>query len=106
MELNKKIEKLLAEKDMSQKTLSEKTGIGVSSISRYVTGEIVPSTVVIKKIAKALDVPTSYLVDDAAESVVKDKKIDFQSLTDIIDQYVKDLSEDEKLKIIQQIAKK
>lgn len=52
----------LEEKGMRAADLAEKTGIGKSAISQYMSGAFKPKQVRTEKIAMALDVPVSYLM--------------------------------------------
>lgn len=56
-ELGYRLYRMMRVKGVTQKELSEKTGISQSSISHYITGKKTPSFYNIDKIAKALDCP-------------------------------------------------
>lgn len=57
-----RIKEALQIKNMKQIELVEKTGIGKSSISTYISGEYEPKQKNLYKIAKALDVDVSWLM--------------------------------------------
>lgn len=57
-----RIKEALQIKNMKQIELVEKTGIGKSSISTYISGEYEPKQKNLYKIAKALDVDISWLM--------------------------------------------
>lgn len=58
----KRIKQALYERGMKQTDLVEKTGIGKSSISTYLSGAYLPKQKNIYKIAKALDVDEAWLM--------------------------------------------
>lgn len=64
MTWKEKVRKLMIERDLNQKQLSELSGINSSSISRYLNTEQKPRMDVIVNIAKALRVDTEYLLDE------------------------------------------
>jgi len=51
-----RIKAILAEKDISQKNLAEKVGLVPNSITRICNNESQPSLLMLRNIAKALDV--------------------------------------------------
>jgi transcriptional regulator with XRE-family HTH domain len=55
------LKKALAQKGMTQKEVAEKAGIGIASMSGYVTGKAFPSIDVIVEIANILDVSIDWL---------------------------------------------
>lgn len=55
-------EAMLKRNRMKQSELSEKTGITVATLSRYINGKRVPKATEIAKIADALDVSCNYLM--------------------------------------------
>lgn len=71
MELNDKIKALRARKGLTQKALSELTGISIRTIINYETYGKVPKNRKNRKaldaLAKALDVDVSYLAQDKKE---------------------------------------
>ena len=50
-----RLHKLLKRKNITQNELSERTGISINCISKYITGRRTPSFYSVDKIAKALD---------------------------------------------------
>lgn len=58
-----KVKKLMEEKGISQKELSEKSGIAPSSVSRYLNGEREPRIDVMINFSKALNVDVETLLD-------------------------------------------
>lgn len=104
-------------RDMKQADLVEKTGIGKSSISTYISGEYEPKQRNIYKIALALDVNESWLMGydvpidrKSTISVTKEEEFllhDFQKLNfagknKAID-YVSDLADNPKYKLSNEV---
>ena len=57
-----RIAELLAQQKLTQKELSQKSGITEAAISRYIKGDRVPRGVNLAKIADALGTSTDYLL--------------------------------------------
>ena len=105
-----RIRKGLSIRNMRQTDLVEKTGIGKSSISTYLSGEYEPKQRNIYKIAQALDVSEAWLMGydvpmerKIAVEVTKEEQnllINFQSLNDTgkfkAFEYVADLADNPK----------
>lgn len=76
--INEKIFDLLEEKGMSQKTLSEMTGISTSAISDWKHKGTIPSAANVQKICKALNVNTEKVMgktkEELSEYIVIDKE--------------------------------
>ena len=64
MEWKEKVKKLMKERKISQKKLSQLSGITESSISRYLHSNQRPRMDIVVNVAKALQVETDYLLDD------------------------------------------
>lgn len=62
--LGKRIKLARVEKDMTQAGLAEATGILQKNISRYETGQALPTLETLEKIVKALEKPYSYFLDN------------------------------------------
>lgn len=62
-DFGRNLEDLLNEENMSQRELSELTGINNSTISRYIAGVMMPSLVNIVKIMRVLECEFEDLVD-------------------------------------------
>ncbi len=60
--IGKKIVELLEENNMTQKDLAKKIGVTAVTISRYVTGERMPQSDIIVKIAETFNVSTDHLL--------------------------------------------
>lgn len=68
MSWKEKVLALMEERSVSQKQLSQLSGITESSISRYLHSEKRPRMDIVVNIAKALHVETSYLLDEEEKS--------------------------------------
>ena len=89
---------VLNEKKITQSELSKMTGIGKSSLTAYLKGEYTPKQNNIYKIAKALNIPTFYLIGWEKY----DKSIDLQKLkadVDIFDKILSNYKENEALQL-------
>lgn len=60
---NKNLKLIMFEKGLSQAELGKKMGIGQSRISKWITGYETPTIKNLEKIAKALDISVSELMD-------------------------------------------
>lgn len=61
--LGKKIKLARVEEDMTQRDLSEASGILQKSISRYETGQALPTLDTLEKMVKILKKPFAYFLD-------------------------------------------
>ncbi|MDY5727162.1 MAG: helix-turn-helix transcriptional regulator [Erysipelotrichaceae bacterium] len=64
MDWSEKVKRMLADRNMNQKELSEKSGITRASISRYLKGNRRPRIDVVINFAKALGVEPEELLDE------------------------------------------
>ena len=69
MDWNEKVKKMMLDRDMSQKELSEKSGITRASICRYLQGKRRPRIDVVVNFAKAFGVEPEELLDDGEEEI-------------------------------------
>lgn len=92
-----KIKAMLEEKNISQKELSEITGITESAISHYVRGERVPRGANLIKIAKALGTTADELLNNDFET---DKKNDLMYAKALIARNASNMTKDEKMEFI------
>jgi len=65
MSWKEKVTELMEQRKITQKQLSQLSGITESSISRYLHSEQRPRMDIVVNIAKALHVETEYLLDDS-----------------------------------------
>lgn len=68
METGKELKKILKERDMSQKQLSDLTGIPCSALSQYISGKSTPSDERLRLIERTLDLPECHLDAERAGS--------------------------------------
>lgn len=61
-EVKNRIAKALEVRDMTAAELSKKSGIGKSSISKYLKGTVIPKQTAIYQMAQALDVDPGWLL--------------------------------------------
>ena len=64
----KQLKKAMIDKNLNQKDLGRLIGVNQQMISRWLTGNYNPSFTSIKKIAKALEIPANYLMDEQQEN--------------------------------------
>ena len=67
MKLNEKIKRIRKDKGMSQAEMADMTGIHKAHFSRIERVKFQPSIDLLKKMAKALDVTTDYLLNDEVD---------------------------------------
>lgn len=60
-EFKLRLRALLSHTGMTQRDLSEKTGISERTITRYMNGETLPDYISIKKLSNALNIPVNQL---------------------------------------------
>ena len=95
MKWNEKVLEIMKERNISQKQLSQLSGINESSISRYLHSGQKPRMDVVVNISKALQVDTEYLLeeDDKIESA-------FNTISTAIARKGGELSAEEKNQLI------
>ena len=71
-EFGKKLEKALLDKNLSRENLAKKLGITVAMISNWTTGYRNPSLTSIKKIAKTLNLPLDYFLNEESINFIAD----------------------------------
>lgn len=87
MTLGEKIKYVRSRRKMSQAELAEAIKVYQKNISRYETDSSIPSAIVLKNIAKTLDVSADFLLSENSEEVtiedkdLKDKLVDLQRIT-------------------------
>ena len=79
--IGKRIQEIRKEKGLKQEYLAEKTGVKRPNISKYETGEIAIPLDILKKISKALDTSTDYLL---GLTECKTTKTNYRALCDAI----------------------
>jgi transcriptional regulator with XRE-family HTH domain len=97
------IKQMLQEKNISQKTLAEMTGITESAISHYIKGDRIPRGANLAKIAKALGTTADYLLSTDGES---DKSNDLVFAKALIARNASKMSTEEKMEFISLLMNK
>lgn len=85
-----RLQKAMDKAGIKQSELCEKTGIGKSSISQYLSGEYEPKQKNIYKIATALNVAPSYLLGYTNDFIEKNETTDYSELikSNILDTFI------------------
>lgn len=88
--------RLMEERGMSQKDLSEKSGITEASVSRYLAGKRTPRFDVVINFAKALGVKPGDLLPESEQSALSP----YEELKTVFARNGKELSEEQKKELI------
>ena len=101
MNWSEKIEKLMKQRNWSQKDLAKNSGITEASVSRYINGERKPRVDIVINFAKAFGVSTDYLLydDDEADK----KRSAFENISAAIARNGENLTADEQNRLIKMI---
>lgn len=95
----KRIVDLLAVRKMSQSELARVANLTDAAVSRYVSGERMPSGATLLNIAKALGTSTDYLLGATGEPDVVSKETDLANAFTLIARNAKSMTMEEKLKM-------
>jgi len=95
MSWKEKVTELMNQRNITQKQLSQLSGITESSISRYLHSEQRPRMDIVVNIAKALHVETGYLLDEGEKG-----KSAYSSIATAIARKGNELSAEEKNQLI------
>ncbi len=98
-----RIKELLNEKNISQKRLSEMTGITESAISHYIKGDRVPRGMNLIKISEALGISADSLIKDDREM---DKDRDLVYAKSLIARKASQMTTEEKMDFIKLLMDK
>jgi len=90
-----KVFRLMEQKNIKQNDLAKMSGVTESSISRYLHSNKRPRLDIVVNIAKALDVETTYLLDDDDKSVSA-----YNTISTAVARYGHELTAEEKNKLI------
>jgi len=93
-----KVKELMTLKNMTQKDLSDKSGITTASISRYLSGDRTPRIDIIINFAKALDVDVEYLLE--ADETIEKRENSYIECSSMLARNAKNLTNEEKMKLI------
>ncbi|MBR6779365.1 MAG: helix-turn-helix transcriptional regulator [Clostridia bacterium] len=63
-----RIKEIRIVKGITQKVLAEKVGLNPATLSKYESGKIIPDALILKSIAKVLNVDINVLYDDYIEN--------------------------------------
>ncbi len=94
--LARQSKKLMVERKLNQKQLSQRSGITEASVSRYLKGERVARMDIIINFAKVLGVKVEYLLEDDNESILNP----YTDVATAIARNGKNLTAEEKNKLI------
>ena len=95
MSWKEKVFDLMKKKNLTQKELAKLSGIAESSISRYLRSDQRPRLDVVVNIAKALNVETTYLLDEEDKSVTA-----YSAISTAVARYGNELTPEEKNRLI------
>lgn len=98
-EIGARLQKLLYEKHMSQRELSERIGVREASVSRYVRGERVPKADVAARIAQALGTTTDYILGRDTS----DPEISYDRLMRDVERYSGEWTKAQKIALLIQL---
>lgn len=98
-EIGARLQKLLYEKHMSQRELSEHIGVQEGSVSRYVRGERVPKADVAARIAQALGTTTDYILGRDTS----DPEISYDRLMRDVERYSGEWTKAQKIALLIQL---
>ena len=76
----KRVKSILEEKKITQKQLSQLSGIAEASICRYLRGDCEPRLDIVANIAKALDVSEAYLIGETNEKKADNYKLEIRDI--------------------------
>jgi transcriptional regulator with XRE-family HTH domain len=93
MEIGKGIKELMKSKKMSQKDLCIKTNISPKLLSDIIDNNRLPKKLTIRRICKALDVPTAYLL--LASLVEEDIDVEKREAFNLLHEDLKGLMQSE-----------
>ncbi len=95
MSWKEKVFSLMEKRNINQKDLARLSGITESSVSRYLRSEQRPRLDVVVNFAKALNVETSYLLDEEDKSVSA-----YNTISTAVARYGSELTAEEKNELI------
>ena len=99
--LGERIKDLLKIRNINQKELAYMADISEVTMSRYISGARYPKSDIIKKIANALDVPVSYLIDDDTN---EEAMYEYNKVFKIIEIYSKSWSTEDRMELIRLLS--
>lgn len=97
-EFTTRTNKILKEKGITQKELSKMSKITEASLSRYLSGSLIPRIDVVRNIAEALGVSVSYLIGESDNA--NTGKSAYEETCTIVARNRSNLTDEEKTKLI------
>ncbi|MCD8195050.1 MAG: helix-turn-helix domain-containing protein [Coprobacillus sp.] len=94
-DIGERIKSILKARNMTQKELSDRTGISTSLLSKYLSSNLFMRSDVLCNIAKALDVSVNTLIEDNPSQTNT-----YTECVDILSREGAPLSEEDKMKLI------
>lgn len=101
--ISSRLSKILEEKNMTQRKLSELVGVSEVTISRYLNGNRIPKTDIISDIANALNVSVDYLLGRTNQSDKKSQQ-DHDNFMENVKIHFMDASEKDRDAIYRKIS--
>ena len=98
-----RLEKLLKDSNISQRDLAQDIGVTESAVSKYLSGDRIPSGDILLNLATAFNTTSDYMLGLYEEDEKADKS--FFELKGILARNTKDLTPEQKNKLIQMIVK-
>lgn len=92
--IGERIAMLIKKEGLSQKELSTMAGVTESTLSRYIKNERKPKAEILANIATALNTTSDYLINGKID------KIDFAEIYRFVARGTKEMSKDEKIKLM------
>jgi transcriptional regulator with XRE-family HTH domain len=80
MTFSEKVTKFRKNKNLTQKEMAKKIGVGITQMVRYEKGVSSPTLEIIKNIAKTLEISTDELVFEEGEGIANNKILDKELL--------------------------
>lgn len=92
--IGERIANLMKKENLSQKELATMAGVTESALSRYINNERQPKVEILANIATALNTTSDYLISG------RQSETDFANIYQFVARGAKDLSEEEKKKLM------
>ncbi len=97
-----RFKELLAKSEYSQREIAQDIGVTESAISKYLSGERIPNGDILLNLATALNTTTDYLL---GLDSTNDGSLEFMKLKGLLARNAKNLTPEQKNKLIQIIVK-
>lgn len=93
-----RLEKLLLEREMSQKALAKATNLTEGAVSHYLKGDRIPKGAILLNIANALGTTIDYLTGKSDEVHGNNAKAELEQAFTLIARNAKELTDEERTK--------